>query len=174
MVVVVELGWGILLDHIPVQLWRLVQARGWGWGGRCSEIIIALQGIMNGLLFTSSLCPPSIFPKSEMEARQAKQQGGDDAKLANGFVCHIPEAKLGKRWEPHREKIPPMRTLAWLPLSQREDVQTIMKTGMMGCSQWRHSCPDVFCSWVIVMHVCEGCSGALTDSALANIENSKT
>ena len=32
-VVVVVPGWGILLDHIPVQLRRLVQAAGMGGGG---------------------------------------------------------------------------------------------------------------------------------------------
>lgn len=51
-------GAGNLLDRIPVQLWRLVQAEGWGGGGGGqSRIIIALQGIMNGLLFGGLLCP---------------------------------------------------------------------------------------------------------------------
>lgn len=46
-----------LLDHIPVQLWRLVQTGrrgGLGEGGQDHHCV--LQGIMNGLLFAGSPC----------------------------------------------------------------------------------------------------------------------
>lgn len=51
-------GAGNLLDHIPVQLWRLVQGGGVGGGveGRAGSSLHC-RGIMNGLLFGGLLCP---------------------------------------------------------------------------------------------------------------------
>lgn len=76
------LRWGILLDDIPVQLWRLVQAGGWGGSG----IIIALQGIMNGLLFAGLLRPHLFFIPAERDGgRAAQQQRGDEIKMSDMF-----------------------------------------------------------------------------------------
>lgn len=71
-------GGGNLLDHIPVQLWRLVQAGGGNRGGGQSRIIIALQGIMNGLLFGGLLCPHLVAGQERNTGRETEKQRDKD------------------------------------------------------------------------------------------------
>lgn len=44
---------------------------------------------------------PSLFPESEMEAGQPRQQGGDDVKMGDLFGFQTPEPKVGAAARPN-------------------------------------------------------------------------
>lgn len=88
---------GNLLDRIPVQLWRLVQT-----GGGQSGIIIALQGIMNGLLFAGLLCPHLCAAAALTREKNTGREKGGDAAISIYFKSEI--LKNGKKKGPQSKK----------------------------------------------------------------------
>lgn len=100
-----------------------------------SGIIIALQGIMNGLLFAGLLCPHLFFiPAERNGGRAAGQQRGDEIKMSDVFGFQTPTLKLNERWQLYPKKNVRCGRWRWcLSVRDGEDVQTkaIMKMGMM-------------------------------------------